>query len=126
MKQFEHKEGKKAELVPFMQYYPTYSSMDKQQKEWYFYWRSQVRKGIYLDTDLSSRKSLIACEHTPEEMATIFGADSVGFLPIEDVFKLGVGGLCNGYCAACFDGNYPTEEPIQIGINKYDQKITQK
>lgn len=45
MKQFEHKEGKKAELVPFMQYYPTYSSMDKQQKEWYFYWRSQVRKG---------------------------------------------------------------------------------
>ena len=53
MKQFEHKEGKKAELVPFMQYYPTYSSMDKQQKEWYFYWRSQVRKGIYLDTDLS-------------------------------------------------------------------------
>ena len=53
MKQFEHKEGKKAEFVPFMQYYPTYSSMDKQQKEWYFYWRSQVRKGIYLDTDLS-------------------------------------------------------------------------
>lgn len=53
MKQFEHKEGKKAELVQFMQYYPTYSSMDKQQKEWYFYWRSQVRKGIYLDTDLS-------------------------------------------------------------------------
>ena len=80
----------------------------------------------YYGTDISSRKSLIACEHTPEEMATIFGADSVGFLPIEDVFKLGVGGLCNGYCAACFDGNYPTEEPIQIGINKYDQKITQK
>lgn len=53
MKQFEHKEGKKAEFVPFMQYYPTYSSMDKQQKEWYFYWRSQIRKGIYLDTDLS-------------------------------------------------------------------------
>lgn len=53
MKQFEHKEGKKAEFVPFMQYYPTYSSMDKRQKEWYFYWRSQVRKGIYLDTDLS-------------------------------------------------------------------------
>lgn len=80
----------------------------------------------YYGTDISSRKSLIACNHTPEEMATIFGADSVGFLPIEDVFKLGEGSTCKGYCAACFDGNYPTEEPINLGVNKYDQKITQK
>ena len=80
----------------------------------------------YYGTDISSRKSLIACNHTPEEMATIFGADSVGFLPIEDVFKLGEGSTCKGYCAACFDGNYPTEEPIDLGVNKYDQKITQK
>ena len=80
----------------------------------------------YYGTDISSRKSLIACNHTPEEMATIFGADSVGFLSIEDVFKLGEGGNCKGYCAACFDGNYPTEEPIDLGVNKYDQKITQK
>ncbi len=80
----------------------------------------------YYGTDISSRKSLIACNHTPEEMATIFGADSVGFLPLEDVFKLGEGSTCKGYCAACFDGNYPTEEPIDLGVNKYDQKITQK
>ena len=80
----------------------------------------------YYGTDISSRKSLIACNHTSEEMAAIFGADSVGFLPIEDVFKLGAGGSCKGYCAACFDGKYPTEEPIDLGANKYDQKITQK
>ena len=78
----------------------------------------------YYGTDISSRDSLIACKHTPEEMAKIFGADSVGFLPLEDVFKLGAGGTCKGYCAACFDGNYPTEEPTQPE-KKYDHKISE-
>ncbi len=78
----------------------------------------------YYGTDITSRKSLIACNHTPEEIARIFGADSVGFLPLEDVFKLGVGGSCKGYCAGCFDGNYPTAEPIPVE-NKYDHKISE-
>ena len=80
----------------------------------------------YYGTDISSRKDLIACNHTVEEIAEIFGADSVGYLPIEDVFKLGASGNCKGYCAACFDGNYPTEEPVDMGMNKYDQKISKK
>ncbi len=79
----------------------------------------------YYGTDISSRKALIACNHTPEEMAKIFGADSVGFLPIEDVFKLGEGGACKGCCAACFEGKYPTAEPIPVE-NKYDQKISER
>lgn len=79
----------------------------------------------YYGTDISSRDSLIACKHTPEEMAKIFGADSVGFLPLEDVFKLGEGGTCKGYCAACFDGNYPTEEPTKPE-KRYDHKISEK
>jgi len=79
----------------------------------------------YYGTDISSRKSLIACNHTPEEIAAIFGADSVGFLPLEDVFTLGASGSCKGYCAACFDGNYPTAEPVPVE-NKYDQKISER
>ena len=58
-------------------------------------------------------------------MAKIFGAVSVGFLPLEDVFKLGSSGTCKGYCAACFDGNYPTKEPTPV-VNKYEQKISKK
>lgn len=53
MAKFENKVGKKAPFVPFMQYWPSYDSMTKQQKDWYFYWRSQVRKETYLNTDLS-------------------------------------------------------------------------
>ncbi len=78
----------------------------------------------YYGTDIASRDVLIACNHTTEEMAKIFGADSVGFLPLEDVFKLGEGGKCKGYCAACFDGKYPTQIPSGTGESKYDHKIS--
>lgn len=42
-----------AERVPFMSYWPTYGVMDDAQRQWYFFWRSEVRQGRYPDTDLS-------------------------------------------------------------------------
>ena len=80
----------------------------------------------YYGTDIASRDVLIACNHTPEEMAKLFGADSVAFLPLEDVFKLADSGTCKGYCAACFDGKYPAGEPKCQDTNKYDLKISEK
>lgn len=53
MKKFEDKVGIKAPFAPFMQYWPTYESMDRSQKAWYFFWRNEVRNGHYPDTDLS-------------------------------------------------------------------------
>lgn len=79
----------------------------------------------YYGTDIGSRAELIACNHTPEEIAEIFGADSVGFLPLADVFKLGEPGNCKGYCAACFDGEYPTELPQETEESKFDYKISE-
>lgn len=79
----------------------------------------------YYGTDIASRDVLIACNHTTEEMAKIFGADSVGFLPLEDVTKLGEPGTCKGYCKACFDGEYPTEEPKESETSKFDCKISE-
>lgn len=80
----------------------------------------------YYGTDIASRDVLIACNHSVEEIARIFGADSVGFLPLEDVFKLGEGGTCTGYCAACFNGKYPTEEPTVIANDtRFDKKISE-
>ena len=80
----------------------------------------------YYGTDIASRDVLIACNHTTEEMAKIFGADSVGFLPLEDVTKLGEPGTCKGYCKACFDGEYPTEEPKESETSKFDCKISEQ
>ena len=53
MQKYKDKIGNEVPFVPFMQYWPTYDSMDRQQKAWYFYWRNEVRNNRYPDTDLS-------------------------------------------------------------------------
>jgi len=78
----------------------------------------------YYGTDIGSKAELIACKYTAKEMAKLFGADSVGFLPIADVAKLAASGTCKGYCAACFNGDYPTDIPEEV-TNKYDYKISE-
>ena len=78
----------------------------------------------YYGTDIDSREALIACHHTVEEIAKIVGADTLGYLRIEDVTKLGDCGHCGGYCTACFDGNYPTAVPKKY-VNKFDNKISE-
>ena len=77
----------------------------------------------YYGTDIDSKDSLIACNHTIEEITQMTGADSLGYLRLEDVTKLCEGGGCKGFCTACFDGRYPTETPVIIK-NKYDSKIS--
>lgn len=79
----------------------------------------------YYGTDIGSKAELIACKYTAKEMASIFGADSVGFLPLADVSKLAQSGTCKGYCKACFDGDYPTELPKETGIDKFECKISE-
>ena len=78
----------------------------------------------YYGTDIDSKDALIANNHTVEEIAKIIGADSLAFLRLEDVTKLGEGGTCSGYCTACFDGKYPTEAP-KAYESKYDKKISE-
>jgi hypothetical protein len=40
-------------FIPFMCYWPTYSSLTEPQKQWYFYWRDQVRNSHHPETSLS-------------------------------------------------------------------------
>lgn len=78
----------------------------------------------YYGTDVDSKENLIACVHTEEEIAKIVGVDSLAYLNLADVTKIGASGTCTGYCTACFDGNYPTETPIAIK-NKYENKLSE-
>lgn len=82
----------------------------------------------YYGTDIDSREGLIACHHTVPEIAALIGADSLGYLSVENAKKLAVcpeGGEC-GYCTACFNGEYPTEIPKEMGKNRFEQKIGEK
>lgn len=52
-KELEHAVGPEVPFVPFMSYWPTYGAMTNAQKKWYLYWRGEVRRHRYPDTDLS-------------------------------------------------------------------------
>lgn len=60
----------------------------------------------YFGTDVPSNKQLIAHQHTTEEICQLIGADSLGYMKIEDLQSM-VGDL--QICKACFDGNYPMD-----------------
>lgn len=81
----------------------------------------------YYGTDIDSRENLIACHHTIPEIAKIIGADSLGYLSVENAKKLadGVGGQ-DRFCAACFDGKYPTEIPSETSKDRFEEKIPQE
>ncbi len=78
----------------------------------------------YYGTDIDSRDNLIACQHTIPEIEKIIGVDSLGYLSVDDVHRLGGENPCNGYCAACFNGNYPAEVPTHTGKHRFEQKIS--
>jgi amidophosphoribosyltransferase len=81
------------------------------------------RYPCYFGVDIDSSENLIAYKHTLEEIVEIVGADSIGFLPVEDLPKLaGEMGLCN----ACFTGNYPVEPPQAGSKSKFENKISQQ
>ena len=77
----------------------------------------------FYGTDIDSSDSLIACRHTPEEIAAQMGADSLGYLPVECLDELNANLGC---CKACFNGDYPTD--VSYGAKKdiYEIKLSEK
>ena len=64
----------------------------------------------YFGVDVDSSEDLIAYTHTLEEIREIIGADSLGYLGIDDLVHL-VPECPYGICDACFTGNYPVDPP---------------
>ncbi len=79
----------------------------------------------YYGTDIDSRENLIACHHSVEETAKIIGADSLGYLSVDNVKKIAYGCAGKGYCTACCDGEYPTEIPQNTEKNRFERKISE-
>ncbi len=76
----------------------------------------------FYGTDIDSSEHLIARNHTLEEIAEMTGADSLGFLPVEELCEL-TGK--KDYCAACFDGNYPTPVPEDTRKEKFERRLSE-
>lgn len=60
----------------------------------------------YFGTDVPSGRQLLATSHSREDICRIIGADSLGYMKVEDL-----SGMTEGLplCRACFDGQYPME-----------------
>lgn len=77
----------------------------------------------YFGTDISSKKHLIACRMPIEDICKHIGADSLGYLDINDLKKIAEGSTC-GFCDACFTGEYPIEVPRELPVkDKFSRKL---
>lgn len=62
----------------------------------------------YFGTDVPSNQQLLAASHSAEDIRRLIGADSLGYMRVEDLDST-VGGL--PLCKACFDKKYPVPVP---------------
>lgn len=80
----------------------------------------------YYGTDIDSRENLIACHLSIEEICREVGADSLGYLSVDNVTKLTENHCGKGFCTACFSGNYPTDVPEQAKKSRFERKISER
>ena len=63
----------------------------------------------FYGVDTPSKRDLIAANKSVEEIRRFIEADSLAYLSLEGLLKACDGGEHNGYCTACYTGNYPTQ-----------------
>lgn len=69
-----------------------------------------VAHSCYFGIDTPYREDLIGGNLTNEEICKLIGADSLTYLPVDSMAK--ATGQAQGFCKACFDGQYPMEVPL--------------
>lgn len=79
----------------------------------------------YYGTDIDSRENLVACSHTVEQTAKLVGANTLGYLPVEDLPYLLGRTERFGFCDACFTNDYPTDIPKDSGKSRFEYKISE-
>ena len=63
----------------------------------------------FYGVDTPSKSELIAANNSIEEIRRFIEADSLAYLSLEGLLKCCDGVEHNGYCTACYTGNYPTQ-----------------
>lgn len=64
----------------------------------------------YYGIDTPDKEQLIAAQHSVAEIAKRIGVDSLGYISLEGMLGAVPGGP-DGFCHACFSGQYPTKPP---------------
>ncbi len=70
----------------------------------------------FMGIDIASRAELIASGRSVAEVERVIGADSLRYLSKGGLFRAVPN--VNGFCMACFDGDYPVPIPVQMEMDK--------
>ena len=79
-----------------------------------------TRFPCYYGIDFSTKGELIACDHKVKEIENMLGLDALRYLSVDGLLA-GTRASREGFCLACFDGNYPV--PVDAGQDKYCLEI---
>jgi amidophosphoribosyltransferase len=63
----------------------------------------------FYGVDTPSKRDLIAANQSVDEIRSFIEADSLAYLSLEGLLKSCGSSEKNGYCTACYTGNYPTQ-----------------
>ncbi|MCC7519720.1 MAG: amidophosphoribosyltransferase [Verrucomicrobiae bacterium] len=74
------------------------------------------RHPCHYGIDFPTSGELIANNHSSEEIKTYLGADSIGYLSLEGMFRA-TGHPASKFCAACYTGEYPV--PFEADLDKF-------
>ncbi len=77
----------------------------------------------YFGTDIPDQKLLVATGRKVEEIRTVLGADSLGYLSIAHVTQLAPAAKC-GFCTGCFTGKYPVAPPPPEQPDLYERPLS--
>ena len=64
----------------------------------------------------------MACQHQIPEICRQIGADSLGYFPVEQLHCLAGK---NGFCSACFNGEYPTKIPGNTRKDRFETRLSE-
>jgi amidophosphoribosyltransferase len=73
----------------------------------------QMAHPCYMGVDTGRRDELIAATHTLDGIRAAIGADTLGYLSRDGLLDA-VGVRREARCTACFDGQYPTDVPLEL------------
>lgn len=79
----------------------------------------------YFGTDITDKENLIANKLSIDEICRAIGADSLGYLSLENLKKT-VKGADVSFCDGCFTNQFAAEVPTTFFVDKYANKIHQK
>jgi len=80
-----------------------------------------IKHPCYMGVDMGTQDNLIAHKRTVDEIRKIVDADSLTYLSVEGMMR--AVGRTEGYCQACFTGQYPINVDVQTVKTGFEQSL---